>query len=131
MGSEERSNQRPFMQRWFGPIKTGSFRGSALTLISSMIGVGFMTLPVIGKNNGIYNILFFVALSAIISWFANLQIGTGFRNSYGKTYAQIVERINGPKMSLIALVFLFLYVYASAGGYYIFGKLFLDLFMIY
>lgn len=122
MAQGERRRQRPLMQRWFGPIKTGSFRGSALTLISSMIGVGFMTLPVIGKNNGLYSILFFIMVSAVVSWFANLQIGRGFRHSYGKTYAEIVERINGPKLSLIALMFLFLYVYASAGGYYIFGK---------
>lgn len=119
---EEVRQKRPCMQRWFGPITTGSFRGSALTLISSMIGVGFMTLPNIGKYNGLYMIMFFVVLSAVISWLANLQIGRAFRNSYGKTYAQIVERINGPALSLIALIFLFLYVYASAGGYFIFGK---------
>jgi len=83
-----------------------------------------MTLPIIGKNNGLYAIILFVFLSAIISWLANLMIGRGFRKSYGKTYAQIVERICGQKLSLIVLIFLFLYVYASAGGYFIFATQF-------
>lgn len=92
-----------------------------LTLVSSMIGVGFMTLPVIGKYNGLVAIFFFIFLSALISAFANFQIGRAFKASYGKTYAEIVERINGPKHSLVALMFLFMYVFASAGGYFIFG----------
>jgi amino acid permease len=114
---------RPLMQRWFGPITNGSLRGSILTLVSSMIGVGFMTLPVIGKNNGVYSILFFVLYSGTVSWFANIQIGRGFKHSFGKTYPEIIERINGSNLSLVALIFLFLYVFASSGSYYIFGKI--------
>jgi len=117
-----RQRQRPFMQRWFGPIKSGSFRGSMLTLVSSMIGVGFLTLPVIGKYNGSISIIFFILLSMGISCFANILIGRGFQHSYGKNYPEIIERINGPKLSLLALIFLFLYVFASSGSYFIFGK---------
>jgi hypothetical protein len=87
-----------------------------------MVGVGFLTLPVIGLNNGSYLILVMICLSSLISWFANILIGRGFRHSYGKTYAEIIDRINGTKLSLMALIFLFLYVYASGGSYYIFGK---------
>ena len=81
-----------------------------------------MTLPVIGKTNGLYSMIFFVFLSAFLSWIANLMLGRAFRNSYGKTYAQIIERINGHGMSLAALMFLFVYVLASASSYFIFGK---------
>lgn len=85
-----------------------------------MIGVGFLTLPVIGRYNGWVAIIFFVLFSAAISAFANYLIGRGFRSSFGKNYAEIVERINGPVHSFIVLLFLYLYVLASAGSYFIY-----------
>ena len=70
--------QRTLLNRWFGPLTNGkllmtlgSFRSSLLTLVASMIGVGFLTLPNIGKYNGSAAIVFFVFLSAGISAFAN------------------------------------------------------------
>ena len=73
--------KRTLMNRWFGPLRNGnifyilllgSFRSSLLTLVASMIGVGFLTLPNIGKYNGWVAIIFFVLLSAVISALANL-----------------------------------------------------------
>jgi len=46
------SSNKSFFQRCFSKIETGSVRASILTIISSMIGVGFLTLPIIGKNSG-------------------------------------------------------------------------------
>ena len=63
--------KRTLLNRWFGPLTNGSFRSSLLTLVASMIGVGFLTLPNIGKYNGSAAIVFFVFLSAGISAFAN------------------------------------------------------------
>lgn len=53
--SEEGNNnsaKRTCMDKWFGKMETGSIRASILTIISSMIGVGFLTLPIVGKNSG-------------------------------------------------------------------------------
>lgn len=88
-----------------------------------MIGVGFLTLPEIGRKSGLHIMLGFILLSAFISCFANWQIGRGFRATEAKTYSKIVAKIDGRVSSLITMVFLFLYVYVSAGAYYIFGKL--------
>lgn len=115
-------SQDSWSRRWFGPMHAGGFRASLLTLCSSMIGVGFLTLPEIGKNNGLYPMLGFILLSAFISAFANWQIGRGFRYTEGKTYSKIVARVDGRTSGLITMIFLFLYVYVSAGAYYIFGK---------
>ena len=110
-------------QRWFGPMQAGGFRGSLLTLCSSMIGVGFLTLPEIGKKSGLFPMVGFILISAFISVFANWQIGRGFRHTQGKTYSKIVARVDSRTSSLINMVFLFLYVYVSAGAFYIFGSL--------
>lgn len=116
-------NPKTCSQRWFGPMQPGGFRGSLLTLCSSMIGVGFLTLPEIGKKSGLLPMVGFILLSAFISVFANWQIGRGFRHTQGKTYSKIVARVDSRTSSLINMVFLFLYVYVSAGAYYIFGAL--------
>lgn len=121
---DDTPSKEPCSKRWFGPLQPGGFRSSLLTLCSSMIGVGFLTLPVIGKNSGTYVMLGFIFLSAFISCFANWQIGRGFRVTEGKTYSKIVARICGRGSSLITMIFLFLYVYVSAGAYYIFGMMF-------
>jgi amino acid permease len=114
--------ERPCADRYFGPLTPGGFRSSLLTLCSSMIGVGFLTLPEIGKNSGLYPMIGFILLSAFISVFANWQIGRGFRATEGKTYSKIVAKVDGRVSSLINMIFLFLYVYVSAGAYYVFGS---------
>lgn len=117
-------SSEPFSKRWFGPLHTGGFRSALLTLCSSMIGVGFLTLPVIGKNSGLYPMLFFIVFSSMISLFANWQLGRGYRITGGKTYNKIVTKVAGRASGLITMIFLFLYVYVSAGAYYVFGAKF-------
>lgn len=116
-------NNAPLFKRWFGPLHAGGFRSSLLTLCSSMIGVGFLTLPVIGKKSGLYAMLFFIVLASLISMFANWQLGRGFRATEGKTYSKIVARVDGRTSSLVTMIFLFMYVYVSAGAYYVFGNI--------
>lgn len=125
-GETEKVGERSLKDRWFGPLTPGGFRSSLLTLCSSMIGVGFLTLPQIGVYSGLYAMIGFILLSAFISCFANWQLGRGFRATEGKTYSKIVGRIDGRVSSLITLIFLFLYVYVSAGAYYVFGTVFLQ-----
>lgn|SRR3990167_1274093 len=119
---DDQPSTEPCTKRWFGPLTSGGFRGSLLTLCSSTIGVGFLTLPEIGKKSGAYTMLIFIVGSAMISMFANWQISRGFRATGGKTYSKIVARVDGRVSSLINMIFLFLYVYVSAGAYYLFGN---------
>lgn len=64
-----------------------------------------------------------IVLAAFISVFANWQLGRGFRATEGKTYSKIVARVDGRVSSLIIMIFLLLYVYVSAGAYYVFGNI--------
>ena len=50
-----------------------SLSPAILTLISSMIGVGFLTLPNIGQQNGYVPTAIFILLASFLSLFANLQ----------------------------------------------------------
>jgi len=88
-----------------------------------MIGVGFLTLPVIGKNSGLYPMIALILLSAGISLIANVQISRGFRFTQGKTYSKIVARVDGRLSAVINMIFLLFYVYVSAGAYYVFGRI--------
>lgn len=116
-------DEKSLAQRWFGPLTPGGFRSSLLTLCSSMIGVGFLTLPVIGKNSGLYPMIGLILLSAGISLFANVQISRGYRFTQGKTYSKIVARVDGRLSAVVNMIFLLLYVYVSAGAYYVFGRI--------
>lgn len=116
-------DEKSLVQRWFGPLTPGGFRSSLLTLCSSMIGVGFLTLPVIGKNSGLYPMIALILLSAGISLIANVQISRGFRFTQGKTYSKIVARVDGRLSAVINMIFLLFYVYVSAGAYYVFGRI--------
>jgi amino acid permease len=119
---DDQPSTDPLLKRWFGPLSSGGFRGSLLTLCSSTIGVGFLTLPEIGKKSGAYTMVALILGSACISMFANWQISRGFRATGGKTYSKIVARVDGRLSSLVNMIFLFLYVYVSAGAYYLFGN---------
>lgn len=89
------------MDKWFGKVKPGSMRASIFTIISSMIGVGFLTLPAIGKNNGYVIVVLFIILASSLSLFANIQLGIAFKITRRNNYALIVEEILGKVYSLI------------------------------
>lgn len=120
---EEQVARASCSKRWFGPLQAGGFRASLLALCSSMIGVGFLTLPEIGKNSGLYPMIGYILLAAAMSVFGNWQIGRGFHATGAKTYAKIVAKVHNRTSSLVSMIFLLLYVYVSAGAYYIFGSL--------
>jgi len=112
------------VNRWFGPVKAGSMRASIFTIISSMIGVGFLTLPAIGKNNGYVFVVLFILLASALSLFGNIQLGIAFKITRRNNYALIVEEILGKVYSLALLFFIFFYVLASSIAYYMFGSIF-------
>ena len=120
-------------------------RGTVFNLIATMIGVGFLTLPTIGKNNGWVGIILMVFLSQSISLFGNIQLMKGYRATGKNNYSAIVEGvlgvvrifisfltttittknylklINKQKYASITLFIIFLYILTSAISYYIFA----------
>ena len=115
---------RSFVKRVLGPMGHGSYRGSILILASSMIGVGFLTLPEIGRTNGLYPMIGIVVLSAFMSAFANWQLGLGFRVSRGRTLTKIIARIKGRGSAILNILVLIIDLWVSVGATYIFGAQF-------
>ena len=119
------SSERSLTERWFGAMSPGGFRSSLFTLCSAMIGVGFLTLPQIGKENGLFPMIFLIVFAGMVSMIGNFMLGRAFRITKGKTYSQISAKVIGRKSSLLILIFLYLYVTVSSGAYYVFGTIFL------
>jgi len=113
--------KRTLINRWFGAMKPGSYRGSTLTLIASMIGVGFVTLPYIGNKNGLLALIILVILSTTISTYSNYLLGKAFSVSFSRSYPHMVEKLFGMKDSLVVLITLYLDILASQVGLYIFS----------
>lgn len=91
-----------------------------------MIGVGFLTLPTIGKNNGWVGIIIFIFVAQITSMIGNLWLVRAYRATEGrcKCYPTIVEEILGVKQSALIIVFMMLYILASSTSYYLFAYTF-------
>jgi hypothetical protein len=118
------SSRKSCTERWFSKIEPGSMRASILTVVSSMIGVGFLTLPAVGQSSGYIPCAVFIILAAFLSLFANLQLGIAHKITGLNNYALIVDSILGKFWALVTLVFIFLYVIASSTSYFMFGGLF-------
>ena len=117
-------SDKSFRERMFSPINSGSIRASIMTIVSSMIGVGFLTLPAVGKANGYIPCAVFIILSSFMSQFGNLQLGIAYRITRKNTYTLIVEEVLGKFWALINQIFMFLYLIASSTSYFLFGELF-------
>lgn len=60
-----------------------------------MIGVGFLTLPAIGRMNGWIAIIIFILIAQFVSLVGNIQIAKAYRICGKKTYSTIIESIIG------------------------------------
>ena len=121
----QRSSKKPWFKRAFGPLTSGGLRSSILTLTISAVGSGFLTLPVIGKENGLIALLFLVTFTAIISAIGNILLGQAFLVTGGSTYYELSLRILGKKAAIFVLIILFFYIYLGQASYCIFGKIYL------
>jgi amino acid permease len=91
-----------------------------------MIGIGFLTLPSIGKEIGYWPMIYMVTQSTLISLTANLQLGRGFFITKEKTFDAIVAKICGRVYGTISRIFLLFYVFASTAAYYMIGNTFIQ-----
>jgi amino acid permease len=123
-GQSTDPGNRTCWEKWFGSMEPGGVRASILTIISSMIGVGFLTLPMIGKYTGYIPMVCMIAFASFLSFFANMQLGIAFRITRRNNYPLMVEEILGRTSALICLIFIFLYVFASSISYFMFGGIF-------
>lgn len=91
-----------------------------------MIGVGFLALPTIGKENGWLSIVILVVLAQLLSMMGNFFLVKAYRATCGKCkdYPSIVEEILGKKSSAFIVVIIICHVLSASTSYYSFTYIF-------
>lgn len=92
-----------------------------LTLSCSMMGVGYLTLPEMGKTNGLAPMVFLLFVSAFVSAFANLQLGAAFRATKSSSLLKMIATVNGRASGLLCITALIFDIWVTIGAMYIFG----------
>jgi len=82
-------------------------------LMSSMIGIGFLTLPVICKTSGIIFGIIILLVAACFSLLGSIQLVKAFSLFPSKSYSDLVKNILGKKNFLAINFFLYFYVMFS------------------
>jgi amino acid permease len=104
-------------------MSAGGFNSSLLTLSCSMIGIGFLTLPEMGKTNGLIPMVILILLSAFVSAFANVQLGNAFRAIKSPSLLKMIAMVNGRPSALFCIIVLIIDIWVAVGAMYIFGTL--------
>lgn len=113
--------EKVFSRQFFKPMSPGGFRASLLTLSCSMIGIGFLTLPEMGRTNGLFSMVLLILLSAFISAYANLQLGSAYRATKAPSLLKMIAQVNGRASALFCITVLIIDIWVAVGAMYIFG----------
>ncbi len=101
-------------------MNSGGFVPSILTLGSSMLGIGFLTLPQIGQQSGMIPMVLMIFVSVIICLIGNLQITRAYFYTKQKTYAEVVLDLDGQFAYKAATFFIMMYMYLVSAVFYVF-----------
>ena len=120
-GQKHKWQAKDLCRQVFKPMSPGGFRSSLLTLSCSMMGVGYLTLPEMGKTNGLAPMVFLLFVSAFVSAFANLQLGAAFRATKSSSLLKMIATVNGRASGLLCITALIFDIWVTIGAMYIFG----------
>ena len=120
-GQKDKWQLKDLCRQVFSPMSPGGFRSSLLTLSCSMMGVGFLTLPEMGKTNGLYPMVLLIFLASLVSAFANLQLGAAFRETKCSSLMKMIAKVNGRASALLCITALIFDIWVTIGAMYIFG----------
>ena len=108
---------RSFYQRTLGKIEAGALRGAIFTLISTAIGAGCLTLPLVLYRQGIILGLILLILACLSSYIGVMNISTAAENFKCYEYSALVEKVLGIWWKRCFDNILILYVFGTLIGY--------------
>ncbi|OMJ67148.1 hypothetical protein SteCoe_35764 [Stentor coeruleus] len=110
-------NSRSFFLRTVGKMEAGALRAAIFTLISTAIGAGCLTLPLVFYRQGI--ILGFILLvsACCCSFMGIMNITTAAENFKVFEYSDLILNVLGKKWKLLFDNVLILYVIGTLIGY--------------
>ncbi|CAG9321592.1 unnamed protein product [Blepharisma stoltei] len=111
--------ERKWTDRVIGKMEPGSMRGSIFALISTAIGAGCLTIPLIFKWLGITLGLFMIFMGAFSSYYGLIGIALAADKHRNYNYPNLVRTILGKNWGLLMDITIILYVYGTLIGYQI------------
>lgn len=107
---------RSYFLRTFGKIGPGALRGAILTLMSSAIGAGCLTLPLVFYRQGIILGFITLVLAGLCSYKGVVNISKAAENFKIYEYSKLVEKVLGNKWKILFDVCIVLYAYGVVIG---------------
>ena len=111
------SELRSFFNRVLGKMEVGALRGAIFTLISTCIGAGCLTLPLVFERQGIVLALILLFIACFCAYLGVLNISYTAEHFKCYGYSDLVGKVLGKNMKLIFDNTLILYVFGSIIGY--------------
>lgn len=99
------------------------YRTTVILLVSSMIGIGYLTLPSVLRKTGLFLGLLLIIISSFVSLFGSYQISRAFQLYPMDSYPQLMEKVCGKKWRILLTWDLFFYLLFSNTMFIYFSRL--------
>lgn len=101
--------KKGLMDRYFGPMGSGSLRAGIFTLLASAMGTGIFNLPLRVKEIGVFPFIIFVSLGAFFSMIGMVMMIRLIRNKKFDSYSDMAEASLGKPFMRLAQACLIIY----------------------
>lgn len=108
---------RSFYQRTLGKIEAGALRGAIFTLISTAIGAGCLTLPLVLYRQGIILGLLLLVSACYCSYVGIMNITAAAENYRVYEYSELVNKVLGKWWKILFDNVIIIYVFGTLIGY--------------
>ena len=110
-------NSRSFYQRAMGRMEAGALRAAIFTLISTAIGAGCLTLPLVFERHGIILGFMLLCFACLCSYTGIINISEAAEEYKCYEYAALIEKVLGRKWKILFDNTLILYAFGTIIGY--------------
>lgn len=112
-------NDRSWVSRTFGKLDKGALRGAIFSLVSTAIGAGCLTLPLVFKNQGIILACCLLTFTIALAYYGLVGIALAGDKYRVYNYISLVEIALGKNLRYITESAIILFVFGSLIGYQI------------
>jgi amino acid permease len=112
-------DSRSFLERTFGKLTKGALRGAIFALVSTAIGAGCLTLPLVFSDQGIVLGVLLITLAVYLSYYSLISIALAGERYKVYNYIMLTESVLGKNWKLFVETSIILYVVGTVIGYQI------------
>lgn len=112
-------DSRPFFDRTFGRLRKGALRGAIFALVSTAIGAGCLTLPLVFRRQGIILGTLLISFAILLCYISLISIAIAGDKYKKYNYIALTEEALGRTWAFIIETSIILYVIGIVIGYQI------------